>query len=224
MKKLLIAALALGLVIGCSSDDTADNAQSQAQDGDVPRPAATGQPDQEIEVQYEPTGIQFTLAADRDTIAGISFRPVEQWVELPASGMRKAQWMYGPLEDEKDSAVCVVYYFGPTSGGGVQANLDRWINQMSLHDGRNPKEAAIQYTLDIDGMTAHVLSLYGTYNESMSPMQTGNAVAHENYRMVAVIFEGPQGSVFFKLTGPDYTARAMIEGFMPMMNDVKQVG
>ncbi len=223
MKYLVTLLLLLGFVVGCSSDQNGNDAQTE-QTGEVPRPAATDQPDLSIDVQYEPTGIEFSLAQQRDTIAGISFRPVEQWSELPASGMRKAQWYYGPLQDEKDSAVCVVYYFGPASGGGVQANLDRWINQMSMPDGRDPKSAAIQYQLEVDGMTAHVLSLYGTYNESMSMMGGGESVAHENYRMVAVIFEGPQGSVFFKLTGPDYTARAMIEGFMPMVKDVKKVG
>jgi len=223
MKHLVTAIALAGLLVGCSSDQKSETAKNNDNSGEVARPAATENPDKTIEVQYEPTGIQFSLAAERDSLAGISFRPVEQWTTLPASGMRKAQWYYGPLEDEKDSAVCVVYYFGPASGGGVQANLDRWIKQMTLPDGRDPKEAAIQYTLDVDGMTTHVLSLYGTYNESMTPMG-GNAVAHENYRMAAVIFEGPQGSVFFKLTGPDYTARAMIEGFMPMIKDVKKVG
>ena len=39
------------------------------------------------------------------------------------------------------------------------------------------------------------------------------------YRLVGVVLEGPQGSVFFKLTGPEATARAMEGDLLTMVKE-----
>ena len=38
------------------------------------------------------------------------------------------------------------------------------------------------------------------------------------------IVEAPGGNVFFKLTGPDKTAKIMIEAFIAMINQAVQAG
>src|ERR1041385_814989 len=48
-----------------------------------------------------------------------------EWVES-ASPMRKAQLKVG---DAKNAAEVVFFHFGPSNGGGVQANVERWFGQ-----------------------------------------------------------------------------------------------
>jgi hypothetical protein len=158
------------------------------------------------------------------TIAGVIFTPPSDWTDLGASGMRQAEFAFGPVADETDSATVAVYYFGPNSGGGVTDNINRWIGQMSVADGGNPEDEADKTEFTVDGMPAHMVQIAGTYNASMGGPMSGNTVPMEDYRMAAVVLEGPEGNIFFKLTGPDQTAEEMIEGFKAMIHAVTKAG
>lgn len=155
------------------------------------------------------------------TIAGISFTPPVHWHDAGASGMRQAQFSLSAVEGETEAGEVNVFYFGPASGGGVQANLDRWIGQMQLPEGADPDAAAQRSTFTADGMNGHVVSLDGTYMKSARPMG-GEKTPHPGYRLVGVVLEGPQGSLFFKLTGPERTARAMEEDLLRMVKRAVQ--
>ena len=124
--------------------------------------------------------------------------------------MRQAQYRLAPVEGDAAEGEVNVFYFGPESGGGTEANLLRWIGQMQLPDGSDPMTAAQRRSFEADGMPAHVVSLDGTYLAGgMRPMGGDEATPRPGYRLVGVVLEGPQGSLFFKLTGPEATARAM---------------
>jgi hypothetical protein len=146
------------------------------------------------------------------TVAGVTFRPDKKWTNVGASGMRQAEFIYGPIAGEADSATMTVYYFGPTQGGNVEDNLMRWIGQMSPVEGE-----PVRTEFEVDSMKAHLVEVEGTYNSSMGGPMSGATEAHENYRMAAVVLETPQGNVFFKLTGPDKTAGEMISDFRGML-------
>ena len=158
------------------------------------------------------------------TVAGVTFTPPANWVSLGASGMRQAVFTYGPVQGESDSATMIVFYFGPTGGGGVQDNIARWIGQMSGDDGSDLSGSAKQHSFDVDGMKAHWVEVTGTYNSSMGGggMPGGPTEAKSNYHMAASVLEGPQGNLFFKLTGPAKTAAEMTEAFKAMMHAVKK--
>jgi hypothetical protein len=153
-------------------------------------------------------------------IAGIEFRPPSAWTDLGPSGMRQAQYTYGPCEGHPDSATMTVYYFGPDQGGGVRANIDRWIGQIRQPEGIDPAEAAMEQQVTVDGMPVHVVEVTGTYGAS--GMGMGPSEDKEDYHMAAVVLEGPEGSVFFKLTGPDKCAGEMTEQFAAMVMDIKK--
>jgi hypothetical protein len=196
---VLIVALAVLTFVGCSSNDSGGQSQSG-------QTAASN-----IELGGQPV-----------TLAGIHFTPPTRWKVLGPSGMRKAEYSFGPADDDTDSATVAVYYFGPNQGGGVMDNIERWINQMSMPDGSSPGTKAVQNTLTVDGMKVHTVELNGTYNASMGGPMSGQSEAMPGYHMTAAVLEGPEGNVFFKLTGPQKTAEEMTKGFMAMLQNVKK--
>ncbi len=152
------------------------------------------------------------------TLAGITFTPPTVWKDMGPSGMRKADYAYGPAEDDIDSATVTTFYFGPSGGGGIQANIDRWIGQMTLPEGADPATAITREESTVNGMSVHTVQLAGTYNVSMGgPMMGGKKTPKEGYFMSAVVLVAPEGNVFFKLTGPKQTAAEMSVAFQAML-------
>jgi hypothetical protein len=158
------------------------------------------------------------------TVAGVTFTPPSNWVSMGASGMRQAVFTYGPSQNESDSATVIVFYFGPTGGGGVQDNIARWVGQMSTSEGGDASTNAQQQSFDVNGMKAHWVEVAGTYNASMGGggMPGGATEPKADYRMAAAVVEGPQGNLFFKLTGPAKTATEMTAGFKTMLLAIKK--
>jgi hypothetical protein len=165
-----------------------------------------------------PTGGQATLA-------GVTVTVPDSWQDLGPSGMRQAQFRLAAQAGDPEPAEVNVFYFGPQSGGGTEANLARWIGQMSLPDGGDAAAAAQRSTFEADGMAGHMVSIDGTYQAgSMRPMGGDPAAPKPGYRLVGVVLEGPQGSLFFKLTGPEATARVMEESLLEMVRGARQAG
>lgn len=195
--------LALGMVtlmavIGCSSNNSADKSSA--------RPA---------NVDHDITA--YEAGENGMTVAGVTFYPDRSWVDLGPSGMRAADYYLPAVESESDSATVNVFYFGPDQGGGVQDNIARWVGQMSLAEGSEP----LMSTMTVAGLTAHVVEAVGVYNASMGGPMSASA-PKSNYRMTGVVLEGPQGNVFFKLTGPDKTAAKMTSQFLGMIHNVSK--
>lgn len=157
------------------------------------------------------------------TLAGITFTPPTAWKDLGPSGMRKADYCFGPTGSDKDSATVTAFYFGPSGGGGIDANINRWIGQMKLPDGADPEKAITREEMMVDGMKVHTVQLPGIFNASMGgPMMGGNTLPKDNYLMSAVVLEAPQGNVFFKMTGPKETATQMNVAFKAMLAGIKK--
>ncbi len=150
-------------------------------------------------------------------MAGIHFTPPQEWSDLGPSGMRQGQYRFGPIQGDPAPAEVNIFYFGAQSGGGVEANLQRWIGQMILPDGEDPQAAARRSEFTADGMAGHVVALDGSYRSGGGRPMGGAGQVLEGYRLVGVVLEGPQGSVFFKLTGPLASARAMESGLLAMV-------
>jgi hypothetical protein len=154
------------------------------------------------------------------SVAGITFVAPSSWTDLGPTGMRAANYAFGPIEGEKDSATMAVYFFGQNSGGGVMDNIERWIGQMKTADGKDPHPSAIQQEITVAGMVAHVVEVAGTY--AAGGMMGSPTTPKENYRLTAVVLESPGGNVFFKLTGPIKTAQKMSETFAAALLNMKK--
>jgi len=158
-----------------------------------------------------------THPTDGINVAGVNFIPPANWRDLGASGMRQAQLRFGPVEGDSAEGELNVFYFGEASGGGVEANLTRWIGQMVMPDGSDPATAAQRSTFTTDGMAGHVVALNGAFKSGGGRPMGGDTTLLAGYRLVGVVIEGPQGSLFFKLTGPEATVKAMESSLIKMV-------
>jgi hypothetical protein len=126
------------------------------------------------------------------------------WVQKPpASRMRLAEFTLPKAEGDAEDAALGVFYFGG-GGGNVQANLDRWIGQMSQPDGRSSKELAKSSKLDANGLAVTIVDVPGTYVAETSP-GSAERFNKPGFRLRAAVVEGKGGPYFVKLTGPSRT-------------------
>src|SRR3977135_2268641 len=127
------------------------------------------------------------------------------WVkEQTSSSMRVAQYKLPKTEGDAEDALLVIYFFGATQGGAVQANIDRWISQMQQPDGSASKDKAKTETSTVNGLKVTSVDVSGTYTAEMAP-GSGSMHNDTNYRMRAAVIETPKGNYFLKLVGPAKT-------------------
>jgi hypothetical protein len=144
--------------------------------------------------------------------AGIDFDLPAGWQsQPPASSMRIAQAVIPGPGGAGDLAV---FYFGAGGGGTVQANLDRWVNQM---DSQGPKPEP--ETFETNGLKVTWIEVRGTLQPS--GMGMGPTTPQPNSRLLGAVVEGPGGPWFFKATGPDATLAKERDGFLKMLHSVR---
>lgn len=133
--------------------------------------------------------------------------------------MRLATYMIPHAAGDAENGECGVYYFGPGQGGSVEANLDRWIGQFVQADGKPSKTAAKVEKRTLHGLKVTTVDVSGAYTGMGGPMaQTGKPVP--GYRLLGAVVEGPQGSIFFKFTGPAKTTAQNQAAFNKMLDSM----
>ena len=110
----------------------------------------------------------------------------------PKSSMRAAE--YGLADDDK--LELTVFYFGPDQGGSVDANITRWLGQITQPDGKDTKAKAKRATRSVGDINVSTLEVAGTYSGSMMMPGAAPAEPMTGAMMLAAIATGPQGPVF----------------------------
>ena len=147
------------------------------------------------------------------TAPGIRFQPPPEWIrESPSSSMRKAQYRLPTAQGDPESAELIVFYF-EGGGGGVQANIDRWVGQFSLPGGASARSASKTSRRESNGIPLTLLDVRGTYNRSVGGPMSGQTEPLPGFRMLAAVAETSAGPYFFKLTGPEKTVEAWEDEF-----------
>jgi len=91
---------------------------------------------------------------------GATFTLPESWrTETPSSSMRLAQAV---IPGDAGEGQLTVFYFGPGGGGGVDANIDRWIGQMEIAPGSQPTRE----TFDVGNFRVTWVDVEGTIKPS----------------------------------------------------------
>ena len=153
-----------------------------------------------------------------------TFDPPAEWLqENVSSPMRLAQFTLPRAEGDTEDAELVVFYFGG-SGGAVEANLQRWTNQMVQPDGSQSTNVATTTSFTVneeaEGFPVTLLDIPGTYAAAVRP-GSGMRYNKPNFRLRAAVIETPQGPYFFKLTGPNRTVLAWNEQFSEFLASVR---
>lgn len=149
------------------------------------------------------------------SVAGVSWTDPAGWKNEGSRPMRAATYSIPAAAGDKDPGECAVFYFGEGQGGGVQANIDRWIGQFQEKPATPPKPV----TKTMGGMKVTTIEHSGTY---MAGAMMGPKSPKSGYHLYGAIVEAPGGNVFFKLTGPAKTVAAAKPAFDKMLASLKK--
>lgn len=153
-----------------------------------------------------------------ESAAGVRWTAPASWKTEAARPMRAATYSIPLAGGDQGIAECVVNYFGPGQGGGVEANIDRWRGQVLGPDGKPATAKTDKRT--VRGVPITIIDASGTYTGMGGPMMAG-AKPVPGYRLIGAIVEGPGGSVFFKLTGPAKTIAAQQKNFEQLLASIQ---
>lgn len=135
-------------------------------------------------------------------------------LKLPASWkqsdatlpMRLATFDVPASNGDKENGEFVISSF-PGGGGGVDANISRWIGQFSA-EGR---EAVVRQGKAGDN-DYFIVNISGTYMKPVGPPILRKTKETPGQRMIGVILNlDGKGVYFLKLTGPDATIAAQVD-------------
>lgn len=147
-------------------------------------------------------------------LSGLGFDAPTGWVSKPSSSsMRVGVW---ELPGDDGSAEVVIFYFGEGSGGGVDANVARWLGQFEQPDGSSTRDKATITEREANGLKLTIADMRGTY---VAPVRPGATQRNNrpNQRMLGIVAEGGSGPWYIRVLGPEATMakwEASVEEFL----------
>lgn len=208
MRRAISSTLLFLSLCACSGDQAADSA-APAAEASPASPAEGGAPVGPISSRGETVSSGGSAAEG----AGINFDLPQGWQsEPPQSGMRLAQ---ASIPGPGGPGQLAVFFFGPGGGGGVEDNIQRWIGQMEVAAGTEPKREAFS----VNGFQVTWVDVEGTLQPSM--MGAGPDTPQPDSRLYGAVVEGPGGPWFFKATGPASTLTPQRDAFVGMLKSVR---
>ncbi|MEQ1902654.1 MAG: hypothetical protein ABL888_00545 [Pirellulaceae bacterium] len=161
---------------------------------------------------------------DKSAVEDIVFKVADDQIEMKASGTwKKVSPKSNIVEvefaipkqgsDENDGRMTIM-----SSGGTVEANIDRWKGQFKNTDDDKVKvEKKTVNNLDV-----HVVDITGTFMDSMGG-PAGPKTDRDNYRMLAAIVETKDNGLYFiKFYGPAETVGKNEPHFRSLIDSVKE--
>lgn len=157
------------------------------------------------------------LADGRVALGPFSLAVPAGWTESPStSSMRAAQFT---LPAASGDAEVIVYHFGETGAGSVQANIDRWLGQFKQPDGKPSSEVAKVEKAQFAGQDASVVSVTGRYVAPATP--GGQPQDKPDQALVAAIVPSPKGPYYFRLVGSKAAVAAQEGAFRQALASLK---
>jgi len=196
---LAIIAIAALAIVAWNANTVRNPAPTDASGENAPMPGGAGPGDAEAPPPADP---------------GVAWNVPEPWTTDLAQGMRLATYVI-PAPKGGVAAECAVYYFGPGQGGGVDANLERWIGEFQTLE----KHEIVKR--DAGGIKVTSVEARGTY--VAHSMRTAEQPGEKpGWALLGAVAEGPQGDIFFKLTGPAATVSAAASDFDRMLGSMRK--
>lgn len=148
------------------------------------------------------------IASGEAEHVGVEWDVPKNWTNRGQTSMRLAT--YEAPAQGGDPGECAVFYFGPSQGGDVEANIDRWIGQFESH-GKISRSAKT-----VGGMDVKLVEVEGDYLAPSGPMMESSG-KKQGWMLKGAIVQGPNGNVFFKFTGPKKVLVASAKDFDGML-------
>lgn len=150
-----------------------------------------------------------------ESAGGLKWTAPPTWKAQSERPMRVATYTVPKAAGDAEEGECAVFYFGAGQGGSVQANIERWYSQF---------ESTAKPPAPREGKAGKHKVTYvehsGAY-KSGGPMMGTAATKKPGFHLLGAIVEGPQGNVFFKLTGPAKTVSAARASFEKMLQGIQ---
>lgn len=128
---------------------------------------------------------------------GLTWTVPKTWAPGPSSAMRVATYLLPASPGDAERPELAVFWFGPGKGGSIDANVARWFSQIVSSPG-DPRPT--RSLTRVGSLPVTLVTAAGTYSSGVG---MGAASAPKGgYALRGAIAEGPDGAVFFKLTGP----------------------
>src|SRR5262249_39847790 len=141
------------------------------------------------------------------TIDGLSsVAPAEWKQEKPPEISRKfrfKQFRLPKVEEDKQDAELIIFYFGEGAGGSAAENVKRWKGFFNPPKGKKIDDVAKVTKFKAGKVPVTYLDISGTYKYKKAPfVPDSKAELRPDHRMLGVVFESPKGPYFFRLVGP----------------------
>jgi hypothetical protein len=154
-----------------------------------------------------------------ESAGGIRWTAPAEWNAGAPRPMRAASYSVAQVAGDQGIAECIVNYFGPGQGGGIEANIERWRGQVQGPDGKPAPANVAKRT--VHGLPVVVIDTSGSYTGLGGPL-AGSAKPVPGYRLLGAIVEGPGGTVFFKFTGPSKTIARHEKNFNALLASIER--
>jgi hypothetical protein len=165
----------------------------------------------------QPTTHPSPAADERISLGAFTMSKPRAWVTKPTtSKMRVTSFTMGEAE-------LVVYYFGEGGAGSADANIDRWLGQITQPDGRPTRDVATIEHSKVAGQDLTIVSVSGHYHAAAMP-GADEIIDKDDQALLAAIVMSPHGPYFFKLLGPKATVDAQAASFRTALNSLQLAG
>ena len=211
--RVLIVTLGLALMAGCK--DKTNGPTATAGESADPVAVSSDQSAQTATATIADGEIHAEASADTDAVEagetfvakGIAFTVPDGWIrEKPTSTMRVAQFV---LPGDAGPATLVITYFGADGAGPRDANIERWIEMVTVEDQAADDAKPQSKTVLQNGLVHTVVVATGTVSAPSMRPGAPPVAPKLNHTLYGVILEGgPEGPLYLKAVGPAATIDA----------------
>jgi hypothetical protein len=182
----------------------------------APAPVAESAPptDEPVPGDGSSIGNQSIVPPPADAKPGLTWKVPANWSVREQRTMRVATYGIPALAGDAEGAECAVFYFGAGAGGDPEANMDRWVSQFD-HPGQPERSRA-----QVAGFGVWRIRVAGDYLAPAGPQMESSGLEHD-WALLGAIVDGPNGRVFFKLTGPRKTVDGSRKEFDDLLKTLK---
>ena len=152
--------------------------------------------------------------ADVARCGGLVFEKPALWPWVsPSMRFRTLQYSVPGTEGSAPAELVFSVFIGG-DGGGIQMNIQRWVQQFRPTNGVPARTE--QSTRTINGMKINLIESEGSY------AGMGAAAPKPNYAQLGAIIEAPGRTVYVKLLGPDKTVLENVDAFNKLIDSARE--